>query len=472
MGTDRIVLKFVFSPQEQSVEDILAGQELTYTIEFDEDPELGGGGPNFGIDVVSSSFSYVNPNPDFYPGPYTVLKSNPWTRIHRYWGTSLDFVEEWEKSIPRGSCDCYANYLTLKELTPPDNSSPENLWKWGVDIHNIVNQKLIDQGDTSKSIISYEEAKRLWRSSYALWQPVMFGGLERWAISLTKHLLSLGTIVEESIESELKTKLLSQSPEIVWEEAAKFEVPIIMSCVKNYPKIPAPTILVAHGQCEWTKKWVLSSYQNCDKFVAVSEETAEFLREVTNKEVTVIHNGIDTDRIQSPLSKQQAKEELGIPNDLHVLTYTGRMTKEKQIQKILDFVDQNQNYFALIVGWRTVDSIEISNNKRIKILPPQENIGTVLRATDTFLSLSTMEGFGLSVMEALYAGLPVVTTNTGIVKTLTNLHGQFGPTIIPSSISLFDLDKAIKTAQPSTLDLSEFTAEAMSQRWSEFLKTM
>lgn len=79
-----------------------------------------------------------------------------------YPGCDPEWFAEWEKRIPNAGCACYTNYLKLKERWQPDFSSPDALFVSGVILHNLVNEKLIFEGDTKKSIVSLEEARRIW----------------------------------------------------------------------------------------------------------------------------------------------------------------------------------------------------------------------------------------------------------------------------------------------------------------------
>ena len=53
------------------------------------------------------------------------------------------------------------------------------------------------------------------------------------------------------------------------------------------------------------------------------------------------------------------------------------------------------------------------------------DVGTYLNAGDTFLLTSDTEGMPGAVLEAMVAGLPVVTTNAGGVKEVVS-HGEDG----------------------------------------------
>lgn len=91
-----------------------------------------------------------------YLGTTTEPKKNPWTPLHD--GTVKDeaTLAEWELLIPQFGCQCKKFYAEYKASYPPDFSSPESLFAWGVNLHNAVNSKL------DRPEISLDEARVIW----------------------------------------------------------------------------------------------------------------------------------------------------------------------------------------------------------------------------------------------------------------------------------------------------------------------
>ena len=84
---------------------------------------------------------------------------NPWIALHN--GSIVDAagLSEWEKTIPHYGCACRHFYQGYKADNPPDFSTPEAFFRWGVDLHNAVNRKL------GKAELTIEEALSIWRNS-------------------------------------------------------------------------------------------------------------------------------------------------------------------------------------------------------------------------------------------------------------------------------------------------------------------
>jgi hypothetical protein len=86
-----------------------------------------------------------------------------WSALHTQQNPTREWFEaEWKPLIPQG-CDCAGSANELLDQNPPRFDSPEDFFAWSVEYHNAVNQKLIDQGDTTKKIVSMEEALAIWR---------------------------------------------------------------------------------------------------------------------------------------------------------------------------------------------------------------------------------------------------------------------------------------------------------------------
>ncbi len=90
-------------------------------------------------------------------------------------------------------------------------------------------------------------------------------------------------------------------------------------------------------------------------------------------------------------------------------------------KKINSLIDDDEDIFALL---------NISNN--------DENIGALMQIADVFVHISTKEGFGLVVTEAMWQGTPVIGSNVGGIK-LQIINDKTGYLVDP-----FETDK-IKT---------------------------
>jgi hypothetical protein len=89
-------------------------------------------------------------------------KPNPWILLHDGSIKTIEQLTEWELLIPQYGCSCKRFYAEWKAANPPDFTSPEAFFAWGVALHNAVNAKL------GKPQITIDEAYKIWRQSDGL----------------------------------------------------------------------------------------------------------------------------------------------------------------------------------------------------------------------------------------------------------------------------------------------------------------
>jgi hypothetical protein len=85
-----------------------------------------------------------------------------WRELHCYLGNDLNWLAGiWEPQIPKFGCSCEEFYREIKRLYPPDYSTPESAFAWGVRLHNRINEKL------GKPEFTVQQAMERWRPHLA-----------------------------------------------------------------------------------------------------------------------------------------------------------------------------------------------------------------------------------------------------------------------------------------------------------------
>jgi len=149
--------------------------------------------------------------------------------------------------------------------------------------------------------------------------------------------------------------------------------------------------------------------------VAISETTKADLTHIAGKrEVTVLPIGIDSDEIDSV-------PPAAIRSDL---LFAGRLIREKHVDLLVDAVGVLRQTVPGIRCLVIVDgpertsleekvrSMDLSENVLFTgSLPRSEEVIAPMKSSRVFVLPSTREGFGISALEALASGLPVVTVN-------------------------------------------------------------
>lgn len=417
---------------------------------------------------------------------YKTIKANKgkrsWRLLHSKLSGSPEelrsFYNLWKTTIPR-DCACQREFALLESNNPPDFSSPEKFWLWGYDTHNFINKQLTEEGQPHPQI-SLETAEREWKTKYALWQQIEYGGLEHWALSLNKHLPAYGVIRKtpgtKSIDENLEAHISSELPDVTFEDVLYHEKPLITSMIYDIDtKLPLDIICVGHGNCIYTEGWIRNAKDIATSFVGVSKQVSRLIERTTGKPCITIENGVDTSRLTPSLSREELRELYEIPSNAYVIGYTGRSSEEKRLNDLIEAASKVPDSYLLLVGWMHVLDIPamakaVGMQNRIKVLPAMYHIGDALEMMDVFVSCSVSEGFGLSTMEAMMFGLPIACSNVGIITELLDEHGDIGIQVFKPGSSPGTVSSAIKRASKCKVNLSKYTAEAMATRWKDYLE--
>jgi len=125
------------------------------------------------------------------------------------------------------------------------------------------------------------------------------------------------------------------------------------------------------------------------------------------------------------VNKEKLRRKYGI-EDKKTLLYVGRVHESKGLQYVVEAV-KNLDVNFLIVG-RDADFSSVLKDKikeynlgdRVKILGglDDKDLLEVYSLVDAFVLFSSWEGFGIVVLEAMAADLPVIVSNRGSLPTL------------------------------------------------------
>lgn len=158
--------------------------------------------------------------------------------------------------------------------------------------------------------------------------------------------------------------------------------------------------------------------------IAPTEKTKKILLNYgINKPIYVIPTGIDLSKFQQELSleeKQKIISKLQINQDDRIIAYVGRIGEEKNISEILtflpDIIKKIKNLKILIVGGgpylnnlkNQVEKQNMKDNVIFTGMINPEEIYKYYKIAEIFVTASTSETQGLTYIEALSSGCPVV----------------------------------------------------------------
>jgi N-acetyl-alpha-D-glucosaminyl L-malate synthase BshA len=185
---------------------------------------------------------------------------------------------------------------------------------------------------------------------------------------------------------------------------------------------------------------VAFSINQSDAITAVSENLRDetYKTFTIEKPIEVIHNFVDVKRFsRKPID---AFKKVIAPNGERILMHASNFRKIKRVQdivKIFRNVCDKIPCKLLFVGdgpeRGTAEELsrQLGVCDNIRFVGKQEQMEDILAIADLFLLTSEYESFGLAALEAMAAGVPVISTNAGglgeiMVQGITGYMGNVG----------------------------------------------
>ena len=202
----------------------------------------------------------------------------------------------------------------------------------------------------------------------------------------------------------------------------------------------APTLAALHLG-DWAEQptfnfWA-QAYQRFDHVVAPSRHTASRLADAGVERVSVHPLGVDLDLFHPSRGDREALlKRLEFPADSRLLVFAGRPAREKNVDAMVAAVEMLGDPYRLVLIGAGKDARYSSRVACIDFERAPEKLAGVIASCDAFLHANENEIFGLVVLEAMAAGLPVIGPNKGGVgELLDEAVGQLSAGVDPKSLA-------------------------------------
>lgn len=210
----------------------------------------------------------------------------------------------------------------------------------------------------------------------------------------------------------------------------------------------------------WSEKLICAV---ASRVICVSESNAQTGRDTFGlREVTVIENGVNTQRFSRNSIRCDIRRELDIAPNAVVVSFVARMTMQKAPLLYLEALrmahEANQQVVGLMVGNGDMDEEVrqyIEQNGMESYVHRQDfrtDVPELLAATDIYCLPSHWEGLSIALLEAMSMECPVVVTPTDGTREVIQ-DGENG-CIVPFN-DAFELSETI-------LDLSDDQQKRLS----------
>lgn len=155
-----------------------------------------------------------------------------------------------------------------------------------------------------------------------------------------------------------------------------------------------------------------------DEVVAISDFEKEELEKFYGVGSTRIYNGVDTENFsQDEESGRTYREENDIPQDKKLIGYVARLHEQKNHVMLVDVIEKLPEKYHLVLGGagpeeeritERIEELGVSSRVTMTGWVEHDELKKFYNACDIFTTPSLCEGFGLSTLEAMACGTPVV----------------------------------------------------------------
>ena len=179
---------------------------------------------------------------------------------------------------------------------------------------------------------------------------------------------------------------------------------------------------------------VMARYSNCVSEAAYNDYP-RIVKRIKRSRFTMIRNGVDTERIDSVIPDEKDS------GSIVEFIYVARIIPIKNHNFLLNVLMKcNSNIHFTFVGAedegkvvrKQAAELGLSNRITFTGIVPRVKVFEMLKQADFYMSSSTLEGLPVSVLEAMYCGLPCILSD---IPQHKEVAGE-GVILLP-----FDIDK-------------------------------
>jgi glycosyltransferase involved in cell wall biosynthesis len=368
--------------------------------------------------------SYPLLYPLFYPlsYPFTCLNADPYEPPKSIWGRSTD-----------GETGPYHGVVGNHESHPAIPTRP------GVDTDVYSEDRRAWMPESLHSVPALRHPLRV----IHVGQCLVRAGIERWLMGLLRfssrerlnflRCVVTSPLYDPEVVRELPVPVEVGGRDSVRRAARDCDILLVSGPAEVGGWLadcrPRLCVGVAHGTAIWSRQVLEGCRPVLDHVVAVSRAVQRSVCEGFSS--SVIYNGIDTEHLAPSLPRHEIRAKYGLtPNDF-VLGSVMRFSVEKHPEVLIEAIARlPQHYKLLLVGWGNLRTklLNLANDLaplRCILTPAEKHVGDYYRAFDAFCLPSFSEGFGLATLEAMFCGLPAITTRTGFAPELLEEGVQY-----------------------------------------------
>lgn len=226
-------------------------------------------------------------------------------------------------------------------------------------------------------------------------------------------------------------------------------IPTVVTC-HDIINLTQPELFKGLANFPWLSKatwqYALRGMCQADRVITVSAYTAQDVTQylgLAPDRITVVPNGVE--KIYQTIPREEAiafRQQRGIAPETCCLVNVGSNNPRKNIDTILQVVRALRDRHFPIHFWKAGGDFSPAQKQLIQQLalaphitylgqPDKATLVKLYNAADILLAPSLYEGFGITVLEAMACGLPVITSN---VSSLPEVVGDAAITTDPLDV--------------------------------------
>ncbi len=254
--------------------------------------------------------------------------------------------------------------------------------------------------------------------------------------------------------------------------ARALQVPAVAFCHSNLEQLAALAAGPRHAGAAMraARRYTRHLHARFDLVLAPSRALVAQLHDSGTAHARLQPLGVDTQVFHPDRRDAGWRAELGLPADARLLVFTGRFAPEKHLQTLAEATQRlGAPYWLVAIGAGGA----APRGERVRVLPPERDPPQLARAiasADAFVHAGDQETFGLSALEALACGVPVVARAAGGLAELVDR--RVGRRVHAGSAAAF-ADALTDLFAHDTAPLRRAArARAVAQDWARVLPTL
>ncbi|MCC6546488.1 glycosyltransferase family 4 protein [Candidatus Sumerlaeota bacterium] len=234
-----------------------------------------------------------------------------------------------------------------------------------------------------------------------------------------------------------------------------------------------------YARAKYWQWYIRATWRMADSIITVSEFSKQQIMKyipVPADRIHVVYNGVDERFFADPAPELRARVRSGMKLERPYILYVGRLDPDKNVDRLVaaykKFVDSGIVDHDLVIAgakefeWSGTYKFVMENklDERVHFTGyiADDLLVPLYSEAAAFCFPSLNEGFGLPVLEAMAAGLPVVTSN---ISSLPEVIGDAGVQADPFSVDEIAAGLR-KVLQPTTAREFSEAARARARQFS------